>query len=371
MWLTLLIIIALALMAAGFAYILWRVTRFSFVRKLTQSKVKARIGAALIFLAVFGILVRTSNLINSAMIFLHLLLIWMVSDFIGWLINRSHNRQPGEKYIAGTVAVIVTIIVISVGYFCCYHVFRTDYALTTHKDLGTEKLRIVGWGDSHLGNTVGADNFDEIIARINAENPDMVVIVGDYIDDDSPKEDMEKCTAMLKDLKTRYGVYCILGNHDIGYYDAERKGYGEKELIEALQASNVTVLSDEVLKINDHITLIGREDIKNTDRHSIDDLMAETDAATYIIDLNHRPDDYANEAAAEVDLVLSGHTHGGQFFPASLFRSGPLTFVNDRNYGWERRGHTDFIVTSGLSDWNLKFKTGAISEYFVVDVQPE
>lgn len=371
MWLTLLIIIALALMAAGIAYILWRVTRFRFVRKLTESKVKARIGACIILLAIFGILVRTSNLINAAMIFLHLLLIWMLSDFVGWLINRCRNRKPGEKYISGTVAIIVTIIVIAVGYFCCYHVFRTDYALTTQKQLGTEKLRIVGWGDSHLGNTIDADNFGEIITRINAEKPDMVVIVGDYIDDDSPKEDMEKCTAMLKDLKTRYGVYLILGNHDIGYYDAKRKGYGEKELLDALQAAKVTVLSDEVLKINEHITLIGRADVKNTDRLSISDLMRGVDTHNYIIDLNHRPDDYANETAAGVDLVLSGHTHGGQFFPASLFRSGPLTFVNDRNYGRERRDHTDFIVTSGLSDWNLKFKTGAISEYFVVDVQPE
>lgn len=71
-------------------------------------------------------------------------------------------------------------------------------------------------------------------------------------------------------------------------------------------------------------------------------------------------------AGAKVDLVLSGHTHGGQMLPlAPLVRK---LGSNDMVYGYERRDNTDFIVTSGISDWEIKFKTGCKSEFVVVDV---
>jgi predicted MPP superfamily phosphohydrolase len=57
---------------------------------------------------------------------------------------------------------------------------------------------------------------------------------------------------------------------------------------------------------------------------------------------------------------------GGQFFPFNNI--GVLTRQYDRSYGLERRGNTDYIVTSGISDWNLIFKTGCRSEYVVIDV---
>ena len=82
--------------------------------------------------------------------------------------------------------------------------------------------------------------------------------------------------------------------------------------------------------------------------------------------LDHQPNDYQNQADAGVDLVLSGHTHGGQLFP--LNKVGEWIGANDRTYGFEKRGQTNFIVTSGLSDWAIKFKTGTKSEFVVIDL---
>ena len=85
--------------------------------------------------------------------------------------------------------------------------------------------------------------------------------------------------------------------------------------------------------------------------------------------MNHQPNDYANEQAAGVDLVVSGHTHGGQLFPfnyVSLWAG-----LNDKIYGHEKLGQTDFIVTSGISDWRVKFKTGCKSEFVVIDVDKQ
>ena len=73
-----------------------------------------------------------------------------------------------------------------------------------------------------------------------------------------------------------------------------------------------------------------------------------------------------SEAAAGADLVLSGHTHGGHVFPAGQI--GMLMGANDCLYGTQRRGDTDFVVTSGISGWGIPFKTGAISEFVVIDI---
>ena len=80
--------------------------------------------------------------------------------------------------------------------------------------------------------------------------------------------------------------------------------------------------------------------------------------------LDHQPNDYDAEAESGADLVLSGHTHGGQLIPVNLF----ISLANDKTYGMEKRGNTNFIVTSGISDWAIKFKTGCRSEFNVIDV---
>ena len=64
--------------------------------------------------------------------------------------------------------------------------------------------------------------------------------------------------------------------------------------------------------------------------------------------------------------MLSGHTHGGQLLPIN--RIGELFGVNDRTYGHENINGTDFIVTSGISDWEVIFKTGTKSEYVIINI---
>ena len=102
-------------------------------------------------------------------------------------------------------------------------------------------------------------------------------------------------------------------------------------------------------------------------RVSMAELITPLDKSKYMIVLDHQPADYENQERAGVDLVLSGHTHGGQLFP--LNQVGKWIGVNDLIYGHERRGKTDFIVTSGISSWAIQFKTGTKSEFVVIDIQ--
>ena len=98
-------------------------------------------------------------------------------------------------------------------------------------------------------------------------------------------------------------------------------------------------------------------------------LVKNLDKNKYMIVLDHQPTDYANQANAGVDLVLSGHTHGGQLFPFN--QVGKWIGANNWIYGHKKEKDTDFIVTSGISSWAIKFKTGTKSEYAVINIEPQ
>ena len=170
-------------------------------------------------------------------------------------------------------------------------------------------------------------------------------------------------------LQTTYGVYFVFGNHDKGYYGALRRGFGAAELIAELEKNGVKVLRDETVLIGDTLYLVGRKDYsvereQRGNRQSMAELTAGLDKSKFILVADHQPTDYANQEKAEVDLVFSGHTHGGQLFPFN--QVGKWIGANDMIYGHEKRGKTNFIVTSGISDWAIKFKTGTKSEYTVI-----
>ena len=199
---------------------------------------------------------------------------------------------------------------------------------------------------------------------MQAQNPDVVVITGDFVDDDSSKEDMLAACKALGKLKTTYGVYFIYGNHDEGYF---RSGtFTPRELVDALTANGVRILEDETVLIDDRFYLVGRKDRSARNRLSMEELTKDLDASKYMLVLDHQPTDFEAEAASRVDLTLCGHTHGGHVFPAGLV--GTWFGGNDLCYGKEVREDSTFIVSSGISGWALPFKTGCISEIVVIRV---
>ncbi len=90
------------------------------------------------------------------------------------------------------------------------------------------------------------------------------------------------------------------------------------------------------------------------------------DREKYWIVLDHQPQDFAAQADSGADMVLSGHTHGGWLFPVNYINA--WLAADNLVYGHESRGDTDFIVTSGISDWAMQFRTGCKSEYVIVDI---
>lgn len=322
-----------------------------------------------ITVGVMGIITLCIDFINAIACIMYLAMIWAVSDFTFWLIEKFFNISFAHYY-AGWIAVVLSVIALSAGWHLAHHVWETKYNLTTTKDINN--LRIVMFADAHIGTTFNGKDFAKHISAMQAQNPDIAVIVGDYVDDETTKENMVEATKNLGKLKTRYGTYFVFGNHDKGYYGPEHRGFTAGDLIKELTANGITVLRDESVLIDNSFYIIGRRDYSEQKEHkghrkSIEELTKDLDKSKYMIVLDHQPVEFNKEAEIGVDLVLSGHTHGGQLFPFN--QVGKWIKANDLIYGHEKRQKTDFIVTSGISAWAIKFKTGTKSEFVIIDLK--
>ncbi len=352
----------------GTLFISFRASRFPVIQKMAGGrKWRSVLIAFLLFAAVSVILSLTINIVNAFICLLHLTAFWLLGELVLLIIKKTTNRQIPEYY-AGVCAIIVTIIYMSIACYLCLHVREKEYALESPKLKGD--LRVVQITDSHMGSTFHAAGLLEYVHEINELKPDVVVITGDFVDDGTSREDMIESCRALGEFETTYGVFFCYGNHDKGYFSDESRGWNNDDLYQNLEENGVVVLQDETQLIDDRFYIIGRQDKseehRSGGRKTPAELTADLDPDLYKIVLDHQPCEYTEEAEAGVNLVLSGHTHGGQFFPFN--QAGVLTKQYDRSYGHERRGETDFIVSSGISDWTLIFKTGCSSEYVVVDI---
>lgn len=353
----------------GIVYLANRFSKFAIVHKIAKENKVLRF---LFGLVPVMVLLLSAGLalgaINAEICILHLMVFWLICDGISKLVEKKRGKEF-SRYYAGVFAVGISAVYLICGWYQANHVWRTEYTLATEKQVGS--IRIVQFADSHVGNTFDGKGFLKQVKAMQSGHPDIVVITGDYVDDDTTKEDMIAACEALGTLKTTYGVYYAFGNHDKGYYGTEYRGYSGDDLIAELEKNNVRVLQDETILLDDRFYLIGRQDRseeqRGDDRASMEELTVDLDSGKYSIVLDHQPYEYDDQATVGVDLVLSGHTHGGQLFPFN--RMGEWLGIDAKTYGLEQREHTNFIVTSGISDWAIKFKTGCRSEYVVIDVQ--
>lgn len=362
----LIILTLLTVFAAGLLYISFRAAHFPAVQKLTRGRRGlARLVCLALFLALAGLLWAVWNLMNAVVCLLHLVVFWLLCDLFACILSKIRKR-PVRPALTGTVAMVLCVLWLAVGYVADHHVWVTEYAFASEKV--DREVRLVQISDSHIGATFDAAGFRKHIDTINALDPDAVLITGDFVDDDTSRADMLGACDALGQLTAPYGVFFVFGNHDKGYYRESRRGWTGGELREALTKNGVTILEDQAVDLGADLSVVGRKDRSVGSRASADDLLSTVDHGRYIVVLDHQPHDYDAEAAAGADLVLSGHTHGGQFIP--IRHVGEWLGENALRYGHERRENTDFVVTSGISNWAFRFKTGCRSEIVLITLRP-
>lgn len=159
--------------------------------------------------------------------------------------------------------------------------------------------------DLHLGKRVPRGFVEEAVELANRAQPDLVALTGDYVT--SQIGMIQPCCEVLAGLRAPHGVVAVLGNHDY-WTDGEEVARGLQEIAGATVLQNRSVLLE---RDGDELAVAGVDDAV-TEHDDIDRALADVPAEQAVVMLVHYPDVVNQAAARNVDLVLAGHTHGGQ-----------------------------------------------------------
>ena len=199
---------------------------------------------------------------------------------------------------------------------------------------------IVQLSDIHVGAIIQEKFLDQLVATANSAKPDLLAITGDLVDG-SP-DALGRYVARLRNLQSRFGTYFVSGNHD--YYA------GWEEWSRELEGIDFEVLRNRTVSIGDpgaSFDLIGVDDWGSRwapSGYDFETAVKGRDPERASVLLCHQPNGLEAHAAKKIGLQLSGHTHGGQLFPANLV--GQLIWGN-KNEGLSVHGGTQLYTSRG------------------------
>ena len=246
---------------------------------------------------------------------------------------------------------IVTVVVIG-GYINARTPRIRTLSLTIPKNGRSMKsLNIAVASDIHLGTIVCKSKLERIVERINALDPDLVLLPGDVVDEDIGPVIRNNLGETLRKIRSKFGVVAITGNHEyIG---------GVEPACKYLVEHGITMLRDGSITINNGVIIVGREDVSirgftGKIRKPLDELMSGLDRSFPIILMDHQPFHLEEAETNGVDLQLSGHTHHGQLWPFNFITKK----VYELSWGYKKKGNTHYYVSCGVGTWGPPVRTG-------------
>jgi len=292
-------------------------------------------------------------------IFLYLLIFFVIADIV-ILLGNITALFPGPipqsiRFWSFLIVILLTAGVMIFGKYNAANIQHVSYEVSIKNNSLSEEIKIVLIADIHLGVSDGERNLPVIIREINKLEADIVCIAGDIFNDDfflirNSSAVMES----FRSIESKYGVYACLGNHD--------GGSTFNEMVNFLEQSNIKLLNDEYVIIANQLVLAGRLDsrpIGGFDDLKRADITETINTKLPVVVMDHDPS-HIKDYGHEYDLVLFGHTHGGQIFPVNLLTKS--MFIVD--YGYYRKDPTSphMIITSGVSTWGMPIRIGTKNE---------
>jgi uncharacterized protein len=290
-------------------------------------------------------------------LFYYLVMLLPFVNLIVYLTRFTRIKKERAKIWAGFSTVIIIVGLFGLGIYNAYTPYVNTYEITIPKQVqGPKNINIVMASDMHFSEMSGASHARNLVNQINALNPDLVLFPGDIIDDDIGPFLEKGIPEILKEIEAP--VYGSLGNHD--------REDPNVDLVNIFNNSGMTMLADEVVVLENGITLVGRKDRGYEDvvRLKLADLMKQVDKTKPIIALDHQPYDLDVARENGVDLMVSGHTHRGQMAPGNLVTN--MLFEND--FGYLKKGQMHSIVSSGYGFWGTPLRIGTQAEIVQIKV---
>ena len=284
-------------------------------------------------------------------------LLALVSDLFLLILARFSNIAKItsvriDQLQAGFI-ILGTLLIALIGNVNYYKKKIVRLILETEKPLD-QSIKMVVVSDLHLGHAISRKELKRWITFINEQEADVVLFAGDVIDNSLLPLTYYKLDELLREIKTKEGVYACLGNHE---YLAN-----VEMSLAFLEAANIKVLRDDKVEIRGgQIQLIGRDDKSNPHRKALVDLIQPNPTKVQIL-LDHQPYDLGKAAEHQVDFQFSGHTHRGQVWPFSWITD----YLFEQSHGYVKKGNTQYYISSGLGIWGGRYRIGTQSEYVIV-----
>lgn len=310
----------------------------------------------------------------------------IISRGIAYMTEAEYDPSR-SKFMIQAGLVLGAIPFISLLYGLIRNPYR--YKLYTSRvpirglNKGLDGLKIVQISDIHSGSFTYKEPIKNAIEMINQQNADLVFFTGDLVN--SVANEMEPYIDIFKKIKSKYGVYSILGNHDYGDYyrwnsraqkiaNMDRMKEIHKELgwqlllnenkFVEINSANLGIIGVENISGKVHFSVYG--DMEKATRNCPDCDMK--------ILLSHDPSHWDKEVTAkykDVDLTLSGHTHGMQFgieIPGFI-KFSPIQFVYKKWAGLYKEGNQYLYVNRGLGFLGYPGRVGILPEITLLELE--
>lgn len=319
-------------------------------------------------------------------IFLYTLVIILLADFgrilLKYVFHASWIHSRTAFTVAGAICVLLILLLSACGIFHAKYIKTTSYDVIINKTIPERtSMKVVLLADTHFGYNAGVLHARELVRKINKQKPDLVCIAGDIFDNEYDAiRNPEKLEKTLRGIKSTYGVYACWGNHDLNeeilagftfkHKDGDLSDIKDPRMKKFLKDSNIHILEDESVLINDQFYVIGRKDASLTEkihetRKAPAQLTEKLDRDKPIIMIDHQPKELQELADAGVDLDLCGHTHNGQTFPGNF----TIKLMWENPCGLLSKDNMTNITTSGAGVWGPAMRIGTDSEICSINIQ--
>lgn len=374
---------------------LWMGTCHSILRTLGFRLIFAVIYVLLSTSLLTGLLIKNPKSLHRMLkitgnyflgIFLYTLVIILLADFgrilLKYVFHASWIHSRTAFTVAGAICALLILLLSACGIFHAKYIKTTSYDVIINKTIPERtSMKVVLLADTHFGYNAGVLHARELVRKINKQKPDLVCIAGDIFDNEYDAiRNPEKLEKTLRGIKSTYGVYACWGNHDLNeeilagftfkHKDGDLSDIKDPRMKKFLKDSNIHILEDESVLINDQFYVIGRKDASLTEkihetRKAPAQLTEKLDRDKPIIMIDHQPKELQELADAGVDLDLCGHTHDGQTFPGNF----TIKLMWENPCGLLSKDNMTNITTSGAGVWGPAMRIGTDSEICSINIQ--
>lgn len=287
-----------------------------------------------------------------------------ITDLIfGWFPNwlTGNPVLTGQRLLLGGTAIMAVLMIIG-GIIAANPVVKNFNLSIKGLPENSNGYKVVLFSDTHLGVIRNEKFLNKVVDLANRQNADLVLIPGDVFDE--PPRRLPWVADVLSRLRAKDGVVVSMGNHE--YYS------GEGEAIKVFRDAGLIFLRDQAFEIPGVAVVAGMDDVTGSRQYGakpvpLKSYLEDFDPNLPLFVLHHTPvrRDEAREAGA--DLMVSGHTHGGQQWPFDYLTR--MIFGVKR--GLTKFGDMNFFLTIGAGTWGPPIRLGATPEIVVFSLNQE